>query len=153
MKKIFSILILTLVVISAVYLFKEGNVASNVDTVEELIETASESDDINECIVLTRSSNEYSMKKITINFNNQDITSECLFEVKYKTEVDAKNAYDEIMESSDNEEVMLDGTLLTYKNNVLNLIGMKKEDAIEEAKEQVESGIFKGYKLSIEKVK
>ena len=153
MKKFFSILIFALVIISVLYVFKEGNVESNVDTMEELIETANESEDIDECIVLTRTGTDYISKTITINFNNQDVTNECLFEVKYKTEQDARAAYDEIMASSDNEEVMLDGTILSYKNNVLNLIGMNKEDAIEAAKEQVGSGIFEGYKLSIEKVK
>ena len=153
MKKFFSLLIIALVCVSVLYLLKEGNVESNVDTMEEIIETANESEDINECIVLTRSGNDYYSQKITINFNNQDIANECLFEIKYKTEDAAKNAYDSIMESEDNEEVMLDGTVLTYKNNVLNLIGMQKEEAIEAAKEQVGSGIFEGYKLSIEKVK
>ena len=153
MKKFFSILIITLVIVSVLYLLKEGNVESNVDTVEELIETATDEEEINECIVLTRTGNDYYLQKITINFNNQDIANECLFEIKYKTEDVAKAAYDSIMESEDNEEVMLDGTILTYKNNVLKLIGMKKEEAIEEAKEQVNSGIFEGYKISVEKIK
>lgn len=153
MKKFFYILIITLVIVSVLYLLKEGNVESNVDTVEELIETATDEEEINECIVLTRTGNDYYLQKITINFNNQEVANECLFEIKYKTEDVAKAAYDSIMESEDNEEVMLDGTVLTYKNNVLKLIGMKKEETIEEAKEQVKSGIFEGYKLSVEKIK
>lgn len=153
MKKIFSILIIALVIVSTLYVIKEGNMKNDVDTMEELIETAKDDDEINECIVLTRSGTDYYTKKITLNFNNADVTNECLFEVKYKSENAAKLAYEEIMADEDNEEVMLDGTVLTYRNDVFNLIGMKKEDAIAAAKQQVDTGILEGYKISIEKIK
>lgn len=123
---------------------------TEMETVNELIESIEE-DEKNTMVCTKKGGDINTEQKIEIIFNNDGVVEEVLITEKYNSKELAQSSYENILNDSTIEEIMLDGNILTYNaTNNFEYKGKTKEEMINIMNAFEQDGIHTGYAISWE---
>ncbi|MCQ2978198.1 MAG: hypothetical protein MJ245_00165 [Clostridia bacterium] len=150
MKKILVIFLFVAILIAIALGYGKVKIdpETEMETVNELIESIEE-DEKNTMVCTKKGGDINTEQKIEIIFNNDGVVEEVLITEKYNSKELAQSSYENILNDSSIEEIILDGNILTYNaTNNFEYKGKTKEEMINIMNAFEQDGIHTGYVIS-----
>lgn len=150
MKKVLIVFAIICILFAVYTLANKNETKQDIEVVGELIESI-ESNEQEVMVCTKQGSDFFTEQKIYIHFSIEGLVDEVKLFEKYSSREIAASSYDVILSNENNEEVILDGTTITYNaTKTFGYEGKTKEEMIEIMNEYKTDGINTGYVITWE---